>query len=246
MKKYGIIGNPLEHSYSPKLFAEKFSKENITNCVYQPFELKSIKDLQKILKQEPNLKGFNVTSPFKKDILSQLYEIDQEAINVWSVNTVKVSRMKGRVLLKGFNTDTYGFMKSLTPLLNSSITSALVLGTGGAASAVVYCLKQLNISVQQISRQNKFEYLGYEDLNDDIIHEHKLIINTTPLGTYPKVNTCPDIPYEHLTSKHLCYDLVYNPEETLFLKKAKENGAQIKNGLEMLQLQAEKAWEIWR
>lgn len=245
MKKLGLIGYPLEHSFSPGYFAEKFRREVVKDYNYQAFPLKSIKDVNKLLKTEPLLMGFNVTSPYKKQILPFLYEIDRDAIDVWAVNTVKVTRMKSRTLLKGYNTDTYGFIKSISPLLNKAHTKALVLGTGGAAGAAKFCLQKLGLEVQMVSRTPGVEFLGYTDLNESILREYKVVVNATPLGTHPNVDQSPDIPYEFIGERHLCFDMVYNPSETQFLCRSKEQGAVVKNGLEMLELQAEKSWEIW-
>ena len=245
MPKLGLIGYPLDHSKSAEIFAQKFSSENIEGFSYELFPIKAIKDLNKLLKQEPELLGFNITTPYKKEVLSHLYEIDSDAVEVWAVNTVAVNKFKGRVLLKGYNTDLPAFKQSIEPLLKSNHTKALVLGSGGAANAAKIAFKQLGIEVTQVSRQVRFETTLYDDLDQLTLLNHKIIVNCTPVGTFPKVDNCPRIPYEFITERHLVYDMVYNPEETSFLKKAKEQGAQTKNGLEMLQLQAMKAWDIW-
>lgn len=245
MPKLGLIGYPLEHSKSAEIFGKKFSSENIEDFSYKLFPIKSIKDLSKLLKEEDELMGFNVTAPYKKEILPHLYEIDKGAIDVWAVNTVSISKFKGRTLLKGFNTDLPAFKESIEPLLKPYHSKALVLGSGGAANAAKIAFKQLGIEVTQVSRQIKFETTLYDDLDQMTLLNHRVIVNCTPVGTFPKIEKCPRIPYQFITEKHLVYDMIYNPEETLFLKKAKEQGAQVKNGLEMLQLQALKAWDIW-
>lgn len=245
MPKLGLIGYPLEHSKSAEIFTEKFRSEGIDDFSYELFPLKAIKELNKLLKQEQELMGFNVTAPFKKEVLPHLYEIDSDAVDVWAVNTVAVSKIKGRQLLKGYNTDLPAFRESIEPLLKTHHTKALVLGSGGAANAAKIAFKQLGIEVTQVSRQVRFETLLYDDLDQMTVLNHKIIVNCTPVGTYPKVDACPRIPYQHITERHLVYDMVYNPEETQFLKKASAQGAITKNGLEMLKLQAQKAWNIW-
>ena len=247
MKTFGLLGHRLGYSFSRNFFTEKFSQENLTDCEYINFELDSIDKFPAIFKQNRQIYGLNCTIPYKQQIISYLDEVDAEAAAVGAVNTIKIIRRPDRVLLKGFNTDIYGFEHSLRPLLKEHHKRALILGTGGAARAVKYILTRLKIgyllvTTKQLPAEGE---IPYEYINEEILRNYPVIINTTPLGTFPKVETCPDLPYHDLTENHLLYDLVYNPEETLFLKKGKERGATVKNGLEMLHLQALKAWEIW-
>ncbi len=241
---FGLIGYPLSHSFSKKYFTEKFINESISGAFYELFPLETIKDFPDLLKSYPNLLGINVTIPYKQQVIPYLDELDPAAAAIGAVNTIKVE--DGRLI--GYNTDVYGFGHALTKTLEAhqlKVEKALVLGTGGEAQAVVFQLKKMGFMVKSISRKKKGTCLTYEELNTGIIAEHQLIVNTTPLGMSPKIDTCPDIPYNGLGAKHLLYDLVYNPAETLFLKKGKEKGAQVLNGLQMLILQAEKSWEIW-
>jgi len=241
MKQYGLIGYPLSHSFSKGYFAEKFLKENITDANYDVFPLEKIEDFTALYQNKENLIGLNVTIPYKQQVIPFLDELDETSANIGAVNTVKFTQGK-RI---GYNTDAYGFEMSLKPMLQSHHTNALILGTGGASKAVEYVLKKLGISFQYVSRNKSDHTISYEQLDEFIIHNSKLIINCTPIGMYPNVDVAPNIPYNAISEKHLLYDLVYNPEETLFLKKGKEKGAQTKNGLEMLYLQAERSWEIW-
>lgn len=241
MKQYGLIGYPLSHSFSKGYFAEKFLKENITDANYDVFPLEKIDDFTALYQNKENLIGLNVTIPYKQQVIPFLDELDETSANIGAVNTVKFTQGK-RI---GYNTDAYGFEMSLKPMLQSHHTNALILGTGGASKAVEYVLKKLGISFQYVSRNKSDHTISYEQLDEFIIHNSKLIINSTPIGMYPNVDVAPNIPYNAISEKHLLYDLVYNPEETLFLKKGKEKGAQTKNGLEMLYLQAERSWQIW-
>jgi shikimate dehydrogenase len=245
MKTYGLIGYPLEHSFSQKYFTDKFEKEKL-NARYLNFPIASISDFPELFKHHPYLAGLNVTIPYKEQVISFLDELDDTAQEIGAVNVIKISWDGLNYSLKGYNSDIVGFKESLFPLLTIDHKRALVLGTGGASKAVVTALKQLNIEYRYVSRTPENEnILSYNDLTPETIKDHKLIINTTPLGMYPQTDKCPSIPYEHLTNEHLLFDLIYNPEETLFLKKGKEKGAKTKNGLEMLYLQAEEAWRIW-
>lgn len=242
MKLYGLIGHPLSHSFSKQYFTHKFEKEEITDCKYETFDLPYINLLPEIFKNNPNLKGFNVTIPYKKSIIPFLSEIDEVAKEIGAVNTVKIEGKK----LIGYNTDYFGFKQSLKPFLEISQERALILGTGGASKAVFYVLNSLNINCLFVSRNpTKDNEISYEDVNEYVIRNHQIIVNTTPIGTFPNVNEKPAISYDDITPKHLLYDLVYNPAETAFLKEGKQKGAIVLNGLQMLQLQAEKAWEIW-
>jgi shikimate dehydrogenase len=259
MKKYGLIGYPLSHSFSKKYFTEKFEAENIHNSSYELYPLSDINQLEDLLKQEPELCGINVTVPYKVTVLPLLDSMSEYAREIGAVNCIRVSQMSpvtaafsGEVgiegkeyMVEGFNTDAYGFEMSLKPLLKSRHTSALILGDGGAARAVKYILRTLNISYKSVTRKPADRHITFNELTPELVANHLLIINTTPLGTAPNIDECPDIPYEALTEDHLLFDMVYNPEQTLFLKKGAERGAVTKNGYEMLILQAEKSWEIW-
>lgn len=241
MKTYGLIGYPLGHSFSGKYFSEKFQKENIQNCEYQLFPIEHIKEFEKLKKQP--LAGLNVTIPYKEQIIPYLDDLDKHAKTIGAVNVIQFQNGK----TKGFNSDYYGFRDSLLKFLPKEFNSkALILGTGGASKAIKQALIDLAIPFKVVSRKKGFDFT-YEDLNanPEIIQDYQLLINTTPLGTYPKVEEKPDLPYKFLTPKHYLYDLVYNPSETAFMKAGQEQSAQTINGLEMLILQAEKSWEIW-
>ena len=238
MRKFGLIGYPLGHSFSPKYFGEKFKKEGITDCEYKAYPLQHILEVQKLFDEK--LDGFNVTIPYKEDVLDLLSELNECAESIGAVNCVKYRNGVWR----GYNTDQYGFQLSLLDLIGDHFDGkALVLGTGGAAKAVYYALDQLGIPFQIISRRS--DYITYENLTPSMMAEHQLIINATPVGMYPNIKDCPNILYECLTNEHYVYDLIYNPVKTLFLKKAEKMGSKIKNGQDMLILQAEKSWEIW-
>ncbi len=243
MKAYGLIGYPLTHSFSKQYFESKFQLENIIDSSYSLFELKSINEYPGLLVQTPNLRGLNVTIPYKESILPFLDEIDTEAEKIGAINTIKVNIHNKHT--KGFNTDVYGFELSLKKQLEKHHKKALVLGTGGASKAVQYVLHKLGIDCQFVSREKQDSTYSYQDINDEIINSHQLVINTTPLGTYPNTESKPDIPYKLLTSSHLLFDMTYNPALTTFMKLGKEHGAQVINGKEMLVLQAEQAWKIW-
>lgn len=250
MIELGLIGKDLTHSFSGRYFSDKFVKESVAELFeYNLFELPSVGLLPDLIDEHPDLAGFNVTIPYKESILPFLDFIHQEAAEIGAVNTVVVERHQNagkKFLLKGYNTDAPGFEDSLRPLLKQWHNKALVLGTGGAARAVCHVLKKLNIEILQISRQPRdVSVKSYQEIDLQIINDYLLIINTTPLGTYPNVNECPDLPYQLISEKHLLYDLVYNPPESLFLQKGKSQGAVIKNGYEMLVKQAELSWKIW-
>jgi shikimate dehydrogenase len=244
MRKFGLIGYPLSHSFSKKYFTEKFQKEGISDCQYELFPLQSIEELPDLLIRHPELAGINVTIPYKQAVFPYLNAIEKSAQAVGAVNVIKIQQ--GQLL--GFNSDTYGFGQSLFHFINqdkASIKKALILGTGGAAKAIAYVLKLLKIEYQLVSRTAAKGDLTYKSLTPEILKTHNLIVNTTPLGTYPNISNCPELPYNFISSKHYLFDLVYNPEKTLFLAKGEAQGAQICNGFEMLVLQAEKSWEIW-
>lgn len=241
MRLFGLIGNPLTHSFSKKYFTEKFEKEEITECSYELFPLKTIDELPSLLRNHPNLEGLNVTVPYKKQVLKFLDEVHLpdglEACNC-------INRTGGKLV--GYNTDVTGFEVSIKSLLKSHHKKALVLGQGGAAAAIVFVLKKLGIGFTIVSRTvHGVSTLTYKKVTEDVISKHSIIINATPLGMHPAEESCPDIPYQFVSDKHLFYDLVYNPAKTLFLKKGEERGAAIKNGEEMLKLQAEESWRIW-
>ncbi len=242
MEIYGLIGKTLKHSFSKTYFEQKFKDQKIENTEYRNFEFQNIDEVRVKLSEVKELKGLNVTIPYKSSIIPFLDELDDIAEKIEAVNTIKIDD-DGKWI--GFNTDVYGFSTSLKPFLTNLHEKALILGTGGASKAVEYALKQLNISVVKVSRTKGKTDLTYADLNENVFKACKLIINTSPLGTWPNVEESPDIPYNLLTPEHLVYDLIYNPEKTLFLKQAESAGAIIMNGLNMLKLQAEKSWEIW-
>jgi shikimate dehydrogenase len=239
---FGLIGYPLSHSFSKKYFTEKFAREGITGCAYELFPLTSINELEDLLRANPQLQGLNVTIPYKQQVLPYLHSREGIPEGMGACNCIRISQGK----LYGFNTDTIGCQKSFSPFLQPWHQKALVLGNGGAALAVVHVLKKLGIDYKVVSRQlHEGSALTYADLTPEIIQEHTVIINTTPLGTYPNIHECPPIPYDHITPKHFLYDLIYNPEKTLFLQKGSEHGAQIHNGYDMLVIQAEESWKIW-
>ena len=245
MKKYGLIGYPLTHSFSKQFFTEKFRKEKI-HAAYLNFEIDSVDHISTIIEENPELSGLNVTIPYKELIIPVLDKLDREAEEIAAVNTIKIIRKQDKIYLTGFNTDIWGFEHSLKPFLKNHHKSALILGTGGASKAVQYVLKKLDINFMTVTTRVPSENsVNYHDLTKQLMTDHTIIINTTPLGTFPHINTFPNIPYEHITSNHLLYDLVYNPELTTFLQKGKQQGAIIKNGYEMLVLQALKSYEIW-
>ncbi len=241
MRLYGLIGYPLGHSFSKKYFARKFEEQHIADCRYELFPLTAITELPALLADHPDLAGLNVTIPYKKSVLAYLTD-SQIPVGLNACNCIKIRHGQ----LTGFNTDVLGFEQSLAPLLNSGHQRALVLGNGGAAESILFVLKKRGISFEVVSRQlHNGSTITYKDLTPGIIGAHTLIINTTPLGTFPNTGDCPDIPYEGITAQHLLYDLVYNPSLTLFLQKGKEQGARIKNGEEMLVIQAEESWNFW-
>lgn len=241
MKWYGLLGKTLKHSFSKAYFTDKFQALSITDCRYENFELDSISRLPQLLRDNPFIAGLNVTIPYKEDVIPFLDEQNEIVEEIQACNCIKITA--GR--LSGFNTDVIGFQQSLRNFLKPQHTHALVLGTGGAAKAVNYSLKKSGIEILNVSRVKNKTAISYDDLDSSIISKHKLIINTTPLGMFPKIDEAPPIPYEYITAGHLFFDLIYNPQKTLFLKKGEERGAQIANGSEMLVLQAEESWRIW-
>ncbi|RIH65393.1 shikimate dehydrogenase [Mariniphaga sediminis] len=245
MKKYGLIGYPLTHSFSKRFFTEKFEKDNVA-ASYENFEIVEISRFPEVIANNPALIGLNVTIPYKEQVIPFLDELDGAAQEVGAVNTVKITREGEKTYLKGFNTDTWGFETSLASLLKDYHKKALILGTGGASKAIKYVLKKRGIEFISASIEELQENeIRYEEIDEKMMAERLLIINATPLGTYPKVETFPPIPYEYITGKHLMFDLVYNPELTKFMEKGKAQGAAVKNGYEMLLQQALKSYEIW-
>lgn len=248
MKTFGLIGYRLGHSFSKDFFTKKFEKENLKNYEYVNFELDSIHQFPGLFEQNDHLYGLNCTIPYKQQIIPFLHEIRKEAAEAGAVNTIKIIRRSGGGLkLVGFNTDIYGFEHSFRPLLKDKHRKALILGTGGASKAVKYVLNKLKIGFLSATTKPEPEEkeIRYETIDEALLRDFLIIIQTTPLGMFPNTGVCPDIPYQFLTNDHLLYDLVYNPEETLFMKKGREKGATVRNGLEMLHLQAIRSWEIW-
>lgn len=249
MRLYGLIGYPLTHSFSQKYFTDKFQREELNDCGYLNFPMEDIGELPVLIKSQKELKGLNVTIPHKQSVMQYLTDISEEAKAIGAVNVIKIIHRElpvNRYLLMGYNTDAYGFENTLKPFLKQHHKQALILGTGGASRAVSYVLKKLGIEVLFVSRQKVGKQLiSYEQITEELMGSYSVIINTTPLGTFPDIADSPPIPYKYITAKHLLYDLVYNPEETLFLQRGKQQGATTNNGLKMLELQAEKAWEIW-
>ncbi len=237
---YGLIGFPLTHSFSPAYFKMKFAAQHL-DAVYELFPIKAIREFPELLKNNPDLAGLNVTTPYKEAIIRYIDDLDKVAEEIGAVNCLAFNDGK----LKGYNTDAVAFEKSLNPLLKSQHTQALILGTGGSSKAVAYTLTQLGIPYRKVSRDKTDEVFTYAELSNEIIAHYKLIINTTPVGMYPNVDDVPPISFRSIGENHLVYDLIYNPEETKFLSLAKARGAVVKNGFEMLQLQAEASWEIW-
>lgn len=244
MKVYGLIGNPLGHSFSPGYFNEKFLRENLPAYQYELFPLQSAVELVSVLNDHPEIYGLNVTLPFKKEVFDLMDELDPVAVAIGAVNTIKIVRSKNKLFLKGYNTDAFGFQLSCIALQN--LPKAIVLGTGGSAQAVKYILWQYQILCISVSRTpSKVDEISYQDITEAMVREHPLIINTTPLGMFPNIDQCPPFPYSYLTENNFLYDLIYNPDETLFLKQGRRVGAKVQNGELMLELQAERSWEIW-
>lgn len=244
MKKYGLIGYPLGHSFSMGYFNEKFKNEAI-NAVYENFEIPDIQDITTVIGSNPDLAGFNVTIPYKEKVMDYLDYIAPEAAEIGAVNVVKVTHNGERAVLKGFNSDVVGFVNSIKPLLRHLHKKALVLGTGGASKAVEYGLRKLGLETIKVSRTEKDNTITYGQVTPELLSEYKVIVNCTPCGMAPHFDECPNLPYDSIDDSFLIYDLIYNPEETLFLRKGKEKDATVKNGLEMLLLQAEEGWNIW-
>lgn len=241
MRLFGLIGYPLTHSFSKDYFGKKFKNEAVKNCRYENFQLANIKELQKILKDHPDLEGLNITIPYKESVLSFLDEKSELVRETGACNCIKIVNGK----LVGFNTDVIGFERSLLPKLRSEHKHALILGTGGAAKAVEFVLKKNGVHFTYVSRRRSQNNITYEQLTPSVLEKNKLIINTTPVGMYPKVKEILPLPFEAITPKHFLFDLIYNPPKTLFLRKGEEKGATIQNGYDMLVCQAEESWKIW-
>lgn len=243
MRKFGLIGKNISYSFSKNYFSTKFQDENILDADYENFDIQHIEEFQNIIESNHRLNGLNVTIPYKESVIPYLDRLSKKAKKIGAVNTIKITK-SGK--LKGYNTDYYGFKKSIKPYLKPIHKRALILGTGGASKAIAFALKKLNIDYQFISRNpSKNGYLTYNSITKDIISTHLIIINCTPLGTFPNVNQAPNIPYEAITNNHILFDLIYNPEQTLFLKKGAQKRATTINGYSMLAYQADKAWKIW-
>ena len=241
MKNFGLLGKNIDYSFSRGYFKDKFETHKL-DCTYNNFDIESIEDFESVKTSKTPLSGLNVTIPYKQVVIPYLDAVDTEAKEIGAVNTIKIKNGK----LTGYNTDHYGFEHSLKPHLKSHHKKALILGTGGASKAVAFALKKLGIHFEYVSRtQSTAVKFTYKSLEAEGIHDYQIIVNCTPLGTFPNIDKCPSIPYDKITSKHLLYDLIYNPEETLFLKQGKEKNASCINGLNMLRIQAEKSWEIW-
>ena len=244
MERYGLIGFPLGHSFSKDYFNEKFENEKI-DAQYINFEIPQIENLPEVLASHPDLQGFNVTIPYKQKVISYLDSVSSVARAIGAVNVVKVTHKGNNVVMKGFNSDVIGFSRSIEPLLQPYHKKALVLGTGGASKAIAYGLKELGIEPVMVSRYERPDTIRYEQVTPEVLKEYNVIVNCTPCGMYPHTEECPELPYEAMDSHTLLYDLIYNPDETLFMKKGRQQGAVVKNGLEMLLLQAFASWEFW-
>ena len=244
MDKYGLIGYPLGHSFSISYFNQKFADEGV-NAKYENFEIASIDQLEEVLASNPELCGLNVTIPYKEKVMPYLDSISPEAQAIGAVNVIRVTHEGKEVKLKGFNSDVIGFTKSIEPMLESYHKKALILGTGGASKAINYGLKSLGLETVYVSRYERPGTIQYEHITPEVVREYNVIVNCTPVGMYPHTEECPLLPYEAMDGHTILYDLIYNPDETLFMRKGAEHGAQTKNGLEMLLLQAFTSWEFW-
>ena len=239
-RKYGLIGKNINYSFSKKYFNDKFLKENITNCSYENYDLKSIKDFKNIIKDDA-IKGLNVTIPYKEEIIELVNKIDPIAKKIGAINTIKIH---DKDIIEGYNTDYIGFVMSLKNIISNQ-KKALVLGTGGASKAIIFGLNSIGVESTIVSRDKREGVISYSELSKKVIEENTIIINCTPLGTFPEVQECPKIPFEFLSSNHICYDLIYNPEKTKFLLESEKMGATIINGKKMLENQANESWKIW-
>lgn len=244
MDKYGLIGHPLGHSFSRSYFNEKFENENIY-AEYINFDIPDIDDLPEVLASNPELRGLNVTIPYKQKVISFLDSISPEARAIGAVNVIRVTHKGNTTKLKGYNSDVIGFTKSIEPLLEKNHKKALILGTGGASKAIDYGLRSLGLETVFVSRYERPDTIQYERITPDVVKEYNVIINCTPVGMFPHTDECPLLPYEAMDEHNILYDLLYNPDETLFMYKGRKQGATVKNGLEMLLLQAFASWEFW-
>ncbi len=245
MDKYGLIGYPLGHSFSISYFNQKFADEGI-NAKYENYEIASIDELTEILDSTPDLRGLNVTIPYKEKVIPFLDSISPEARAIGAVNVIRVTHEKNKTILKGFNSDVIGFTQSIEPMIDKKWhKKALILGTGGASKAISYGLKSLGIEPIFVSRYERPNTIQYDKITPEVVKEYNVIVNCTPIGMYPKTDECPDLPYEAMDNHTILYDLIYNPDQTLFMRKGEEYGAEVKNGLEMLLLQAFASWEFW-
>ena len=245
MDKYGLIGYPLGHSFSISYFNQKFADEGI-NAKYENYEIASIDELTEILDTTPELRGLNVTIPYKEKVIPFLDSISPEARAIGAVNVIRVTHEKNKTILKGFNSDVIGFTQSIEPMIDKKWhKKALILGTGGASKAICYGLKSLGIEPVFVSRYERPETIQYETITPEVIKEYNVIVNCTPVGMYPHTDECPKLPYETMDNHTILYDLIYNPDQTLFMRKGAAYGAEVKNGLEMLLLQAFASWEFW-
>ncbi|MEJ4088766.1 shikimate dehydrogenase [Galbibacter orientalis] len=241
LRHFGLLGKNISYSFSAGYFTEKFKQLDLDNHSYVNFDLQNIEEIKNVLAQDKDIVGFNITIPYKEAIIPFLTEIDPKAKEIGAVNTVKITKNG----LKGYNTDVYGFYKSIEPFIKSHHKKALILGTGGASKAVKHALIDLGLEIQFVSRTASENKLSYEMLTKQVMEQHQVIVNCSPIGTFPNTEVKPAIPYEFLTEEHLVFDLIYNPPKTAFMKYAEANGATAVNGSKMLELQAEKAWEIW-
>lgn len=244
MDKYGLIGYPLGHSFSISYFNQKFIDEGI-DAQYENFEIQTIDALLEVLSSNPNLRGLNVTIPYKQKVISYLDTLSPEARAIGAVNVIRVEHVGSQTILKGYNSDVIGFTQSIEPMLEKWHKKALILGTGGASKAVDYGLKALGLETVFVSRFQRPGTILYKDVTPEIVRDYNVIVNCTPCGMYPHTDECPELPYEAMDNHTILYDLIYNPDETLFMKKGSERGANTKNGLEMLLLQAFASWEFW-
>lgn len=245
MRKYGLIGFPLGHSFSTRYFSEKFEREKITGCSYENYPLKAIEELPGLVEGTHELCGLNVTIPYKTSVLKYLTSIDPAVQEIGAANVLKILRTGNTIQISGYNSDITGIRDSLVPFIGKNLKNALILGTGGSSRAVLYTLKTLGLNTTMVSRRRGSGLIGYNDINRALLDGTDLIVNTTPLGMYPDVYSKPDLDYDLLNEKHILFDLVYNPEITLFLQMGKERGCKIITGIKMLHSQAERSWEIW-
>lgn len=238
---FGLVGKDISYSFSKGYFAKKFGDLELKDHTYENFDLQTISEFERLVLENKTIKGLNVTIPYKEEIIPYLGNLNKKAKKIGAVNTIRFTK-KG---LKGYNTDAYGFLKSIEPLLNKEHKKALILGTGGASKAIAYVFKELKIKYKFVSRSPEKKQFSYNDLDKEILSKYKVIVNCTPLGTHPDIVQKPAIPYQHITENHLLFDLIYNPEKTAFLQEGETKGATTCNGYRMLELQAEKSWKIW-